>query len=128
MARPLTSEHISAGTLEKGLSSATGCSVAKDSQGAMSFRGTEGPTQVSCYLRLRLLFLLSSPVLTNSHTGRARHLTSLTFILLLQFYHHIYVTWNLFLLFFRMLNSFNFFIFYKFKYVRIKLDYDCQYF
>lgn len=48
MARPLTSEHISAGTLEKGLSSATGCSVAKDSQGAMSFRGTEGPTQVSC--------------------------------------------------------------------------------
>lgn len=80
MARPLTSEHISAGTLEKGLSSATGCSVAKDSQGAMSFRGTEGPTQVSCYLRLRLLFLLSSLVLTNSHTGRARHLTSLTYI------------------------------------------------
>lgn len=72
MARPLTSEHISAGTLEKGLSSATGCSVAKDSQGAMSFRGTEGPTQVSCYLRLRLFFLLSSPVLTDSHTGKGK--------------------------------------------------------
>lgn len=45
-ARPLTYEHISAGTLEKGLSYATGCFVAKDSPGVMSFRGTEGPTQV----------------------------------------------------------------------------------
>ncbi|XP_060244279.1 transcription factor Sp4 isoform X2 [Meriones unguiculatus] len=45
-ARPLTSEHIFAGTLEKGLSYATGCSAAKDSPGAMSFRDTEGPTQV----------------------------------------------------------------------------------
>ena len=50
MVRPLTSEHISDGTQEKGLSYATGCFVAKDSQGAMSFRDTEGPTQVSWFI------------------------------------------------------------------------------
>lgn len=50
MARLLTYEHISAGTLENGLSYATGCFVAKDSPGVMSFRGTEGPTQVSWFV------------------------------------------------------------------------------
>lgn len=54
MAKHLTYEHIFAGILEKGLLCATGCFVAKDSQGVMSFRDTEGPTQVSLFLDLTL--------------------------------------------------------------------------
>lgn len=67
MARPLTSEHISDGTLEKDRSYATGCFVAKDSQGAMSFRDTEGPTQVSWFLLEREI-LLRFRVLSESCT------------------------------------------------------------
>lgn len=47
MAKHLTSEHIFAGILEKDLLYATGCFVAKDSQGVMSFRDIEEPIQVS---------------------------------------------------------------------------------
>ncbi|CAO2587721.1 hypothetical protein LEMLEM_LOCUS4610 [Lemmus lemmus] len=71
MARPPTSEHISAGTQEKGPSSATGCSVAKDSQGAMSFRGTEGHTQVSWFISAAAVHF-TSPVLTESHTAEGQ--------------------------------------------------------
>ncbi|XP_048949654.1 transcription factor Sp4 isoform X2 [Canis lupus baileyi] len=46
MAKHLTSEHIFAGILEKDLLYATGCFVAKDSQGVMSFRDIEEPIQV----------------------------------------------------------------------------------
>lgn len=47
MGKHLTYEHIFAGILEKDLLSATGCFVAKDSPGVMSFRDTEEPIQVS---------------------------------------------------------------------------------
>lgn len=53
MVRHLISEHTYAGILEKGLLCATGCFVAKDSQGVMSFRDIEEPIQVS---RLRTCF------------------------------------------------------------------------
>lgn len=46
MAKHLTYEHIFAGILEKDLLCATGCFVAKDSQGVMSFRDIEEPIQV----------------------------------------------------------------------------------
>lgn len=46
MAKHLTYEHIFAGILEKDLLYATGCFVAKDSQGVMSFRDIEEPIQV----------------------------------------------------------------------------------
>uniref|UniRef100_A0A8D1WBD4 Sp4 transcription factor n=1 Tax=Sus scrofa TaxID=9823 RepID=A0A8D1WBD4_PIG len=46
MAKHLTYEHIFAGILEKDLLYATGCFVAKDLQGVMSFRGIEEPIQV----------------------------------------------------------------------------------
>ncbi|XP_073094816.1 transcription factor Sp4 isoform X6 [Manis javanica] len=45
MAKHLTCEHIFAGILEKDHLCATGCFVAKDSQGVMSFRDIEEPIQ-----------------------------------------------------------------------------------
>ncbi|XP_023588075.1 transcription factor Sp4 isoform X1 [Trichechus manatus latirostris] len=53
MAKHLTYEHIFAGILEKDLLCATGCFVAKDSQGAMSFRDIEEPIQVKSDLNAR---------------------------------------------------------------------------
>lgn len=50
MAKPLTYEHIFAGILEKDLLYATGCFVAKDSQGVMSFRDIEELIQVSWFI------------------------------------------------------------------------------
>lgn len=50
MAKHLTYEHIFAGILEKDLLYAIGCFVAKDSQGAMSFRDIEEPIQVSWFI------------------------------------------------------------------------------
>lgn len=49
MAKHLTYEHIFAGILEKDLLYATGCFVAKDLQGVMSFRDIEEPIQVSWF-------------------------------------------------------------------------------
>lgn len=46
MAKHPTCEHTLDGILEKDPLYATGCSVASDSQGVTSFRGTEGPIQV----------------------------------------------------------------------------------
>ncbi|XP_055000952.1 transcription factor Sp4 isoform X3 [Sorex araneus] len=46
MVKRLTFEHIFAGILEKDLLCATGCFVAKDSQGVMNFRDIEEPIQV----------------------------------------------------------------------------------
>lgn len=46
MARHLIFEHICAGILVKDHLYATGCFVAKDLQGVMSYRDTEEPTQV----------------------------------------------------------------------------------
>ncbi|XP_052595163.1 transcription factor Sp4 isoform X3 [Peromyscus californicus insignis] len=70
MARPLTSEHIFAGTLEKGLSSATGCSVAKDSHGAMSCRDTEGPTQEKRDLNVQNVLKGLCGVITSPSTSK----------------------------------------------------------
>ncbi|XP_057589653.1 transcription factor Sp4 isoform X3 [Hippopotamus amphibius kiboko] len=53
MAKHLTYEHIFAGILEKDLLYATGCFVAKDLQGVMSFRDTEEPIQVKRDLNVR---------------------------------------------------------------------------
>lgn len=59
MAKHLTYEHTFAGILEKDLLCATGCFVAKDSQGVMSFRDIEEPIQVSWFIQ-DLYFLLIS--------------------------------------------------------------------
>lgn len=56
MAKHLTCEHIFAGILEKDLLCATGCFVAKDSQGVMSFRDIEEPIQVSWFILGLVLF------------------------------------------------------------------------
>lgn len=58
MAKHLTYEHISAGILEKDLLYATGCFVARDSQGVMSFRDIEEPIQVSWFILGLVLFNL----------------------------------------------------------------------
>lgn len=50
MAKHLTYEHIFAGILEKDLLYATGCFVAKDLQGVMSFRDIEELIQVSWFI------------------------------------------------------------------------------
>lgn len=60
MAKHLTYEHIFAGILEKDLLYATGCFVAKDLQGVMSFRGIEEPIQVSRFILKLVLLLLFS--------------------------------------------------------------------
>lgn len=56
MAKHLTCEHIFAGILEKDHLCATGCFVAKDSQGVMSFRDIEEPIQVSWFILGLVLF------------------------------------------------------------------------
>ncbi|VFV41142.1 transcription factor sp4 isoform 1 [Lynx pardinus] len=53
MAKHLTYEHIFAGILEKDLLYATGCFVAKDSQGVMNSRDIEEPIQVKRGLNAR---------------------------------------------------------------------------